>query len=274
MVNGLIYLSDYKISEQDFLTAKGIFTFRIADFLKIQEIDLSELKFGRYLMRGPKLKQLQFENIFHHFKKNEVSLFTDISSFAYINNFSNYYGIIKEFSPKSIIFERGVMSSVISENLEREGVRSPVFLRSEVESAAKYVGIEGCIIKQINDSEIDDKVCNLESHVKGFRNLIFKEVVSLKKENDENLEFRCIIVQDKVMLFDDSGIKSRLIPTKEVIAFAQIVAQHNYFCGIRGAYFLDLGVKVDGEIIIIEMKDFINGTIKNFEELVNGLNHL
>lgn len=273
-MNGIIYLSDYKTSEQEFLTSKNILTFRIADLQNIQDIDLSELRQGRFLLRGPKLKQPQFEEVFLAMKNKEVNLFTNITSFASISNFSNHYGIIKEFSPKSMNFERGTASNIIREHLEKEKVSSPVFLRSEIESAAKYVGVEGCIINLISDFEIEDKVCNLETHVTGFKNLIFKEVVSLKKVGEKNVEFRCVIVHDKLVFFDNDEEKSGLILTNDVIDYAQKVASHNYYCGIRGAYFLDLGVKTDDSITIIEMKDFINGTINNFEELASGLINL
>jgi hypothetical protein len=270
-MNGIIYLADYKISEQDFLASKNLFTFRISNLQDLHKVDLSELRHGRFLLRGSKLKQMQFETLFHILKNNEVNLFTDITSFISINNFSNHYGIIRNFAPKSMIFERGTPVNEISQNLLREHFSSPLFLRSEIESAAKYVGVKGCIINQILNTELETTICNLETHVKGFNSLIIKETVDLKKNDNKTFEFRCVVVHNRVIFFDNNESKSGLILTNDVIAFAKKVASHNFECGIRGAYFLDLGVKTDDSIIIIEMKDFINGTVSNLDELAKGL---
>lgn len=252
----VVYVNGEYRPEEEKLREYGIQCERIAyPGGKVNSMD-------RILFRGPKMNSRSY-SIFLD-EVGPVLPVASVDDYMKVADALEYSKCFGKYSPKVIDFHIDTSIDEIAEALK--GASFPLFVRSNVESAAKYVGVEACILKDVDG--IETVLKPIKEHIKTAERIIMKEVVPIKKINGINTEYRAIVITDKLVCFDyDSSCG---LPDPYKFPYEAIIntASTN---GLHGAYFLDLGVSEDDALFVVECKNLFNGTIKNISSFAEGL---
>jgi len=267
----LIYIGDYSQQEERTLKELGVSTLRVESIANLEAIPKqNENQFA--IVRGARMKKEEYEKMFSDLHSLNLTIINSPDLFVLHGSFELYYSMVKMYSPKSIFFTKGSAVSEIQNEIATSNLSAPLFVRSEIESAAKYVGIEGCLIKVNTDSEISKCVSNLDINIKGYQSIIIKEVVEIKKSsNGKNLEYRAIVINDKIVSFDYDATKLPSPSESKIAGEAKNIVTNIFNNGFKGAYFMDFALTENDKVIIVESKDILNGTIKDVTSFGNGL---
>lgn len=259
-----VYWKNYSDSEEQALARSGVGTARLSE-----GADPPKTSAAPAFLRAGRMTEDEFALASAVCERAGYQLITSQKSFSIAGDFERHYPLLKSLAPKAVTASSMAPNLEIARGLRKSGLKYPIFVRSDRESAAKYVGIEGCIVRDDSDEALEQALENLRTHVKGFRTIIFKELVPLKKTAaGRDLEYRAIGVAGTLLMFDystDSGL-----PAPESVgvdAFAARAIKALAAGGADGALFVDVAVTEDGERIVVECKDFSNGTIKNLDSL-------
>jgi hypothetical protein len=267
----LIYIGDYGRQEEETLKELGVSSTRIESIEAIETIPWQNVK-QLTIVRSARVKIKEYEKMFSDLNTRNLLLINNPELFTLHGSFELYYSMIKTFSPKSIFLAKGSTVSEIKNEITASNLSSPLFVRSEIESAAKYVGIEGCLIKVNTETEISKCVSNLDNNVTNYQNIIIKEVIEIKKsQHDKNLEYRAIVINDRIISFDYDADKIPSPLDGKIANEAQNIVSNIYNNGFKGAYFMDFALTANDNVIIVESKDILNGTIKDLTSFGKGL---
>lgn len=267
----LIYIGDYSTQEEGTLKELGVSTMRVESLEAIEAIPKQNEK-QLAIVRGSRMKMEEYEKMFSDLHSLNLLLINNPDLFSLHGSFELYYSMVKLFSPKSIFFTKDSSVSEIQNGITASNLSSPLFVRSEIESAAKYVGIEGCLIKANTVSEISKCVSNLDNNLESYQNIIIKEVVEIKKSNSgKNLEYRAIVINDKIISFDYDAEKIPSPHDIKIASEAKNIVTNIFNNGFKGAYFMDFALTGYNNVIIVESKDILNGTIKDLTSFGKGL---
>lgn len=264
----VIYWEDYATHEQELLKKLGVPTLRIHS---ANSIGPNPFPGYNFILRAKRMSISTYAELYQQFTLASYNIANDPKNFQLHGSFEEYYPMIKEFSPKSIILPARIKEETAIRTVLSSGITAPVFVRSEIESAAKYVGIEGCLMQELTLNQFKDCQTNLDNHVRNYQLLILKEVADIQKHEGNNIEYRAVVMNDKVLSFD---YDSNLIPAPELNGTDEAIrriVQKIYLEGFRGTYFMDFAITTDNQLIIIESKDILNGTIKDVSAFGNAL---
>ena len=258
----IIYLDDYKHDEEAALAASGLLCFRY------NHRDLMKGSFpenncdNQYLIRGPRLPLDAYKRIFEAAGAKGLHITPDWRSYVLGADQTEQYKVLQEFYPKAVVAEASISSENLLNLLKNEKIRFPVFLRSEIESAAKYVGVSGCMIVTPSIADLTNALVNLKRNVHGYSTLVFKETVQIQKNQDgDTLEFRAIGWNGKIQMFDN--LEYSAIPPQEVVHLVNKVIEKLLANGGAGGYFIDVAMDEASHPILIECKSLLNGSIKS-----------
>lgn len=263
----MLYIDDYMRDEETLLKELGVFCARISLYDAVNGNGFEGLeKHSDYEVRSRRFTVAEYKNFYERAQKAKVSLGTSPRSFEIGGNFALQYPILGDLSPTALVADAEDSATAITRMLKEKGLKFPLFVRSELESAAKYVGVEGCTVRSASESEVTSIVHNLRSNVRGFQTLIFKEMAQIctYPPSGQAIEYRAIGMQGQFLVFDFGGNMRDELPDPGSLglqtfaekAFA-ILAQG----GADGGLFLDVAMTGEGPIVV-ECKNLLNGTIK------------
>lgn len=274
----LLYIDDYKRDEENILRELGIECSRITKERGITGAGFAELDRSRkYIVRGLRMEPSEYQQVWSSAFASGLTLVTSPRSYEIGASFAEQYKLFAQLSPGAIVLEAETSNNDILLQIKQHNICLPAFLRSDIESAAKYVGFDGCVIKDGTIEEVERVVNNLRSHVRGFSALILKEVVGIATDpsSGQRLEYRAIGIGGKVLGFDFDG-SQHLMPEPAELnlsVFAERALALLASGGANGGLFLDVAITVSKEPIVVECKNLLNGTIieiKQFgKELAN-----
>ena len=269
---GFVYFGDKYIDEESYIS--GTFTcYRAKDFSVTPDITHEIYASDYVLTRGPKLSQFEYEKCWSIWNERGLTFASSPTSYLIANSPQKNTALLCEDAPELFVLSANLTDEEIVRTLINKAIH-PLFVRSEKESAAKYVGVDGCIISALDDESILSAVRDLRTHVLGFNEIIFKRVVSIAKSSSGKvLEYRGIAVKGVLVSIEyDTSLPSPKSLGIDIYAANIIIklAQH----GLDGAFFIDIGVKNDGGFFVIECKDLINGKIHTITRFSQGLKNL
>jgi hypothetical protein len=270
---GFLYIGDYKQDEELFLKEKNIETFRIESF-KNPTISQNEFIISnKIIIRGERLSLEEYESLFQQLKGKGLALVNTPDDFKINGSFPLHYAKFKEYSPKAVFFDRTTAAKDIVHSLIQNRFRTPVFVRTDKESAAKYVGFEGCLIHNLTIEELQSCLQNAVQYISNFKVYILKEVEELlTTDSGKKLEYRAIVIEGQVVSFDyEANFPSPDL--NGIKPFAENLAKALAAKDMKGAFFVDLAITKFGKIVVVECKDISNGTIKNIGDFANALNY-
>lgn len=270
----MIYLNDYKPSEEAVCRSLSIATLRLA---------LEDVLAGRLskppsipslvLFRGPRVTLELYGNLCRVMQARGFAPLTSARSFRIAEDFSLHYPMLREWSPAAIVVDASVEAEELTERLAAGPLRFPVFVRSDLESAAKYVGLEGCVVSSPDLEELRTVLNNLRNHVSGFRRIILKEMRPIRRIGGSTVECRAVGLQGQLVHLDHSGgINSEPGPeARGLESFARKCLKALQEGGADGAVLLDVAVLEDDVPIVVECKDFLNGSLYHPEQVGSAL---
>jgi hypothetical protein len=206
-----------------------------------------------------------------------VNLATSPLAFETIDDFELYYPSIANMTPRAIVSPPDASAGDLLSRMLAAGMSFPAFLRSDIESAAKFVGVDGCIISSASLVEVERIVGSLRKYVRGFRKIIVKEVARIKRaENGKSLEYRAIGVGGGFVTFDYDPEITNLPPPTEygLVDSAKQALKQLAAGGGNGAVFVDFAVTESRAPMLVECKDFSNGSVNCPVVLATALNRL
>lgn len=265
---GFIYFGGLYQEEEKIVSSKFP-TYRTKTLSEISSKPHEIFSCGYIIPRGIKLSQSDYKESFDILSANGLHLISTPKSYEISNSVKESSSILGSNMPKTFIFDAKLSDLEILNTL-KDSMLSLLFVRSEKESAAKYVGVDGCIA--YDKSTLLLAIKNLRENVKGFSDIIFKEVVPIEEciSSKKKLEYRIIVVNGDVVSFDyDESLPSP--KSCGLDKYAITLVNEIEKKGFSGAYFMDLGVKKDGGFFIIENKNIINGYIKDINNFIKKL---
>jgi len=145
---GFLYLGD-KYKEEEKLIAENFVTVRTNSVF--DEInDVSKLQNSDYvILRGTKLSQEVYEKTYTFLQQKNINVYSPPASYKIANSAVLYSKLLGSKAPLLYVFPSGKSDNEIISSFNND-VKFPLFVRSEKESAAKYVGVNGCIILNNN----------------------------------------------------------------------------------------------------------------------------
>lgn len=262
----LVYLGNYRSAEREALSLAGVSTVHVNDVNDFGKIASSSPS----LLRADRMSATEYEALFTKAGAAGLRLVTSPKSFRIGGDLEQQYKILRRWSPVSVFVPRSASAAEILGLVTEARIKPPIFVRTEVESAAKYVGLDGCLLKGYSKEEVERVVGNLRRHVGGFKTIVLKEVVEIESQEDgERLEYRAIGLRGRVVGFDyDPGATN--LPDPEQVGLT--VVTENAFnelagSGADGALFVDIARLTNGTGVVVECKNFYNGSIRAVESV-------
>lgn len=270
----LVYLADYKQDEENAMRQGGVAVARIPkpESSKSWKLLAAIPRTCELFIRSRKYTLEEFSQVWSAAANAGVSLSDTPQSFKLGIVFSSQIEVLKEYSPPSLARPRTNSTQELIDALVTARLQPPLFVRSNVESAAKYVGIDACIVKQLTSDAIEGPVQALKKYVVNFDEIIFKQLVAIRKVADgkATIEVRAIVLGGEVIMFD---APFEMLPDEQsqLQAFATAAVNSLKQQGGTGAYFIDLGFTESGSVIVVECKNFSNGNVKDLSNLIQQL---
>lgn len=272
----IIYIDDYKRDEQEIMNKTGLNTYR-ADLSSLLSSDTFPKLHNsdEIIFRGPRISIDTYKKIWKAAKDSGRKPVTSPHSFLVGCDFELQYSLLKEQSPKAIMFKAFSSDDAIATEILSSDLSFPIFIRSNIESAAKYVGVEGCIVNAPQKNEIFKVLNNLREHVNNFELIIIKELLPIAKMNDNGpaMEYRIFGAKGVVIAFDYNSMESSLPATENINlnVFAEKIFRNLSNGGADGAMFADVAILQDGRKIVVECKNFLNGSIRYPDQIAIGI---
>lgn len=222
--------------------------------------------------RGIKLSQSDYVKSFNILSANGLHLISSPESYEISNSAKKSLQILGNNAPKIYSFDAKLTDSEILNTL-KSSTMFPLFIRSEKESAAKYVGVDGCIV--LDESTFLIAIKNLRENVTGFKKIIFKEALPIKEDvsTKKKLEYRVIAINGNVINFDyDKSLPSPSFYGLD--KYSKKLVKELAGKGFNGAYFMDFAIRKSRDFFVVENKNLIKGTIVAIDDFIRGLSKL
>lgn len=264
----IVYLNDCYEKEEMVIREYGIPCARV-DYPF--QGSMTEIQ-GRPIFRGPKMKVTAYSEFIQDLEKIGCSSLVGLDDFVKISDAIEYTRCFGNYAPKVITFDIKTDAEEISDLLIKSDMKYPLFVRSDIESAAKYVGVDACTLQSSDSKKIEAVLDPIHKFIANAGTIIMKEIVSVKKVSGKNIEYRAIVVNGRIVCFDYDP--SSDLPRPESLPCARQFEDCIYIAGkngLHGAYFVDFGVSENENIFVVECKNIINGTIKNINAFAEGL---
>ena len=270
----VVYLDNYKPDEEIILRTSGIATLRVnaQDLLADQTLTLSARP-APVLFRGRRMSLDAYGELYATARSGGLQPLTSPTSFGIAEDFQLHYPLLRKWSPAALVVDATAGPEVLVHSLATGVLAFPVFVRSDLESAAKYVGVGGCVLSTPSLEEASTVLNNLRQHVRGFRSIILKEMRPMRRKGGASVEYRAVGLRGQLLHFDYSSTKSSLDDPYALGLDA--VAEECFEAlgdgGADGAVLVDLGVQENGSPVVVECKDFLSGGVRQPEILAEKL---
>lgn len=272
MIN-IIYLNGYAEKEAGELSNLGASVYRINAPLDVASLAGCAKEGARALLRGPKIRPSEYGDLCNTLNVAGILPTTTVSDYSFASDSSAYEDVISEFVPQKMVFSTGDINACQNGLGALDGW-GRVFIRSELGSAAKYSGIESCIIDSFEEKAIGDKIRCLMQAYPAAQTVIARRVENVRRIGEQSVEGRFVVVDGKLRYMDhceiyDANIRSEF--EERNILNAQAVASRFSSVGIGGDYFVDIAEKADGGWFVVEIKPLLNGTIRDIGQFWNSM---
>ena len=167
----VIYLNDCYEKEEAVIRAYGIPCARVNYPFQESEAEIQ----GTSIFRGPKMKIAAYSEFIQSLEKIGCSALVGLDDFVRISDAIEYSRCFGNYAPKVITFDIKQDVVEIANLLIESDLKYPLFVRSDIESAAKYVGVDACTLRSsdVNDIEtVLNPLYHLFSSLSSYHNLI------------------------------------------------------------------------------------------------------
>lgn len=259
---GVLYIGDFKAGEESLL--QGWTSVRAGS---VEELSPDLLRVAdRWVLRARRLSLGEFCKILASVQDSGGSLASSELSYAMISSLRTLRVALAEFGPRMVVCRGDESPEKVCRAAEEAQLRTPLFVRSEIESAAKYVGLEGCTVPSLSSENVAKPLQSLREYVPNHQEVALKEMWEIKRlgSTDIAMEYRTIGYRGRLVAVDFQ--KGNLLPRLEPwhVDFLNRAYGAVAELGCDGVHVLDIGIRaVDRIPFIVEWKDFSSSSLKN-----------
>jgi hypothetical protein len=273
-MNSAIYIDGYAKLESESLMQKGLFVAQMGSKGDAAaSISDSSVNGSYAFLRGPKLKPLEYSQLFMTLSRMGVTPTTNPKEFDILSDAGQYERLISDFVPSMQSFEFVDILTAKSDLL-RLADWGQAFIRSEMGSAAKSAGLDACIIREFTAEELERKLSALATAFPKAERLVVRKVEAVRQVQQQKAEGRFVVLRGCVSYMDHCELSSpadtSLFQARNepnAIKISRLLSAG----GVDGDYFLDIAEKEAGGWFVVEIKPMFNGTIRNVERLAEAL---
>lgn len=269
----VLYLDSYGSLEAGELHRCGVPVLRAnSDAVGALRASFPEIGTCTAVLRGEKLTPLAYKTLYENLLEVGVTPRTTPHSYEVLSDSARYEEPIADHVPPKRAFEIG--AATIVEDLRGLGGWGRAFIRSELGSAAKFAGVEACVIETFSTEEIFEKVKVLRDAFPTARRLTARGVEEVRKVGGKPAEGRFVVLDGACRYMDHfevSDVAVRREFESRYLLSAQDIALALKSADVTGDYFLDIAEKADGTWFVVEIKPLLNGTIRDLSGFAAAL---
>lgn len=267
MTIGVLYVGDYKLDEESLILGQ-VRTVRInADFEFVEKLPQDSL----WILRSRRLALPSYCRLWETVDSFGARLCTQPLSYGIISSLRAPSLALSGQIPPMIVLDSNVQAVDLMAAVQKRGLQFPVFVRSEVESAAKYVGVEGCTISDLDLAQVNVVLTNLRSHVSDFREIGVKEVwpVRLLGSTTMTMEYRAVGCAGSLIAFDHRSVGPLPAPGPYIERFAADAFARLAEIGADGLHVVDVALSNDERRpFAVEWKDLASSSLAMPKEVL------
>lgn len=258
---GLIYVGQFKEGEE-FLGDWPWIRIQSPDSLNESALQAAE----QWILRSKRLTLSGYCLIADSVQRAGARLVTSDVAYAIISSLRTVPCVLHSFIPPMVAASASEGLDELISRIVAAKLTPPLFVRSEIESAAKYVGIDGCIAPSARADDIRGPVDTLQREVAGSREIAIKESWQIKKlgTTEIGLEYRSVGYRGKLFTVDKSkrSLVPRLEPFHLKFLSEVFVALSNI--GADGLHVIDVAFRAsDRKMFVVEWKDASSSSFEN-----------
>lgn len=262
MTVGVLYLGRFKEGEES----------QSSDWPSVRVGALGELRAevlqpaDRWVLRAKRLSLSEYCAVWDAVQTVGGELVGSPLSYAVVSSLRAVQDALAPFSPPMVAGRGDQSPEDFAVMATDAGLKPPLFLRSEVESAAKHVGFDGCVVSTLSSADVETPLEALRQHVSGFSEIAMKEIWQIKKlgATDFDLEYRTVGFRGKLVAIDLP--RGNLLPLLEPwhLDFLNRAYAAMARLGADGLHVLDMAIRDSNrKPYVVEWKDFSSSSFKN-----------
>lgn len=260
MNSGLLYIGEYKREEE--VSMQGVLpTVRVeSDFSFPVDLPSSTT----WIVRSRRLSLPSYSRLWGIVQDFGSRLCTEPRAYGIISSLRVPSLALADQIPPMLVVGSLTEAVEVKRQAEKRRMQYPLFIRSEVESAAKYVGIEGCTVASPDVNQIESVLGNLRSHVQNFREIAVKEIRPIRRLGKANIsiEYRAVGYSGSLVEFDHVQTRELPVPDPSLRQFAIDAFTRLAEAGADGAHAVDVALsKEDQRPFVVEWKDLSSGSL-------------
>lgn len=159
-----------------------------------------------WIVRARRLRPEAYRELGQAAGRHGSRLCSTPAAYSVISRLSACAVALQHWTPPTVVESAESSTSELMASIDERGLRYRVFLRSETESAAKYVGIEGCVVGHRRAVGFERAVQNLRDHAPCFEEIAVKEMwpVETHGSTGSSMEYRALGYRGSLVGFDQS----------------------------------------------------------------------
>jgi hypothetical protein len=177
----IIYLDDFGKAEEVVARSIDFCCVRLssaAPWSLAPEV-ISLLSKHTIIVRGSRLAGRVYEELWIWLYSSGCTGLNSPECLRIASDFAAHYPIPRKFCPRSIILNANVFARHALLRVVAEKLRFPILVRGDTESAAKFIGKNGCTIDAPDQGETEVVLDNLRQHVHDYKSIVIKEIQPL-----------------------------------------------------------------------------------------------
>lgn len=267
---GMLYVGNDRVAEEK-AVANDAPTVRVESVRSAGRV-LAEC--DAWIVRSRRLRPEVYRDLGQAAGRYGSRLCSPPAAYSVISGLSACAVALQHWTPPTVVRSAGSSTSELMASIDERGLRYPVFLRSEIESAAKYVGIEGCVVGQRHAPDLERAVQGLRDHVPSFEEIAVKEMwpVGTHGATGSLMEYRALGYRGSLVGFDQRSGDDLPAPDRSLEDLADAVFRSLARIGASGAHLVDIALRRDdGRPFVVEWKDLSSGSLTCARDLFRVL---
>jgi len=227
----------------------------IAQQIKHDQVDFQPSP-TEAILRSPRLAHDTYQYLYETLQRRNIILINTPEMVRRASEFELHYPLIEKATPRSLIVSANVSPRDLYEEIQRTGLRLPLFVKTEIKSLKS-----GSVIEELSVNALDTVLNNLRTQLSGFFRIIVREMIELERLSDypdTALEYRAFVLHNQIIIVQD-GTEGK--PSPPIVQtggdrfykeWIDALARANF----SNFYIMDIARSAkDRDFVIIEIKD-------------------
>lgn len=259
MIDFVVYAAHYKESERGRLETAGIET------VTLGTAGVSHQSGRRCVLRMPRSTPREYVAAYEWCDSLGLRPEGSFADYAVLSDFALHHAVLMAEFPPAFSVPREFDLARLTSRLRTE-FEGPVFVRTDQESAAKYLGFDACVIRAFDEEDVRVVLDATATAVTNFSRYQFKALVDSECDEDgQPVEVRAI-GWDGTLRY---GLTTAIGPRYGVFdSFLNRCFRRLQMAGVTGPAVVDASISREGEPYLVELKDLSCSSIEGLAGLL------